>query len=297
LSKRPQGERAGEFVQRWRSSFRHPDQKTQILKDYNCGFRTASEWYRLLKNSTPTLPHKKQAVINDLHAPFHDKQAVKVCFAVIKAIQPQEIDIAGDLLDFYQLSKFDKNPIQIGTIQEHINIGRDLLVELRDANPDADIYFHVGNHCDRLRRYLWSIAKELAGLDCLDLKELLDLAKLKIKLVDYEEGRVVNGIFSVSHGSIASIHSAFTAKRTFEKQGGNGIVGHSHRGGSFYKTDKFGTHGYWENFCLCELEPDYIKHPNWQHGFTIVNYIGDRFFVEQIPIVKGKCVYGGKLYE
>ena len=297
LDKRPQGDKAQEFVRRWTDSFRHPEQKLQILSDFNCGLRTASRWYGQLKASPLALTRKVQVVINDLHVPYHDPQAVKVMLSVINDVKPHEIDIAGDLLDFYQMSKFDKNPLLIPKLQENLNTGRELLKGLRETCPGADIYYELGNHEDRLRRYLWSIAKELSSLECLEIDNLLGLKSLKIKMIEYEEGRIVNGVFSVSHGSIASIHSGFTAKRTFEKQGGNGIVGHSHRGGSFYKTDKFGTHGYWENFCLCNLEPDYVKHPNWQQGFSIINYIGDRFFVEQIPIVKGKCVYGGKLYE
>ena len=83
----------------------------------------------------------------------------------------------------------------------------------------------------------------------------------------------------------------------YEKHGGCGITGHCHRGGSFLKTDRFGVWGWWEGFCLCHLNPDWIKNPNWQQGITLVHFIGKRFWVEAIPIIDHELMYGGKIYK
>jgi len=94
-----------------------------------------------------------------------------------------------------------------------------------------------------------------------------------------------------------SIHPAYTAKRHYERSGGFGMCNHTDRGGSFYMRDRVGMWGWWENFCTCTLDPDWIKNPNWQQGFTLVHFVGRRFWVEQIPIVGHSLMYGGKVYK
>ena len=153
-----------------------------------------------------------------------------------------------------------------------------------------------GNHEIRLLKYLWSSSPALASLRCLTIPELFRLDDYRIDYLPYEQGLMVNDIFLILHGDIASIHSGYTAKRMYEKHGGCGISGHCHRGGSFYKRDRFGTWGWWENFCLCHLNPDYVKNPNWVQGFSLVHFQGHRFWVEQIPIIDHSLMYGGRVY-
>jgi hypothetical protein len=42
----------------------------------------------------------------------------------------------------------------------------------------------------------------------------------------------------------------------------------------------------YENGCACGLNPAYVKDPNWQNGFSIVNYSEDVLGVEQV-LVRG----------
>lgn len=237
------------------------------------------------------------AVLNDPHNPYEDKKALSLVEGFLVELQPDYLVYNGDANDFYLISKFDKNPDRIPHMQGDINSTKAMFRRHRRALPNTRMIFEEGNHEDRLRRFLWSKVAVMASLDCLTIPELFDLKEYEIEYVPYECGVKVNDVFLVIHSNIASVHSSYTAKRLFEKHGGCGICGHTHRGGSFYKTDRFGIWGWWENFCLCDLHPDYMKHPNWQHGFSLVHFKGDRFWVEQIPIVNYKFIYGGKLYE
>ena len=54
-----------------------------------------------------------------------------------------------------------------------------------------------------------------------------------------------------------------------------------------------------ENGCLCRLDPDYMEDPDWQQGFTIayVDRENQRFHLEQLPIINGRIVHAGEVYE
>jgi UDP-2,3-diacylglucosamine pyrophosphatase LpxH len=98
-------------------------------------------------------PNQKIVQINDLHIPFHDKKALEVFNLFLKDFKPDQLVIAGDLLDFYQLSSFDKDPMRRFTIQDEIDVCYEVLKEFKELCPN--IHFIKGNHEDRLRRFLW----------------------------------------------------------------------------------------------------------------------------------------------
>lgn len=234
--------------------------------------------------------------LGDPHVPYEDKVVMPLVEQFLSDLKPDYLFYVGDSQDFYPLSKFDKNPGRMTNLQADLDQTARMFARHRKAVPNARMIHIDGNHEDRLRRFLWSIVPELANLRCLELDKLLSFEENEISHVGYEEGLLVNGIFLAIHGNISSIHSGYTAKRMYEKHGGCGVCGHCHRGGSFYKRDRFGIWGWWENFCLCDLDPDYIQNPNWMHGFSVVHFKKKRFWVEQVPIIDGKFIYGGKLY-
>jgi predicted phosphodiesterase len=236
------------------------------------------------------------AAVNDMHYPDVDLRAVNTSNALITLTKPEVIVILGDLHDFYSLSDFDKSPSRLDKLQEELDEASLYLQVLRTNNPDARIIFLEGNHEDRLRRYLWSQAKPLATLRCMDIKSLFSLKDYEVESIPYEEGLLINSTFLFLHGDLVRAHSSYTAHAMMDKHSGNGMIGHTHRGGSFYKVTRSGYQGWWENWCLCDLNPDYTKYPNWQQGMSLVQFAGNhQFFVEQIPIIEGQAIYGGKL--
>jgi len=250
------------------------------------------------KKRLKTAPDRMQtvAVVGDDHNPYHDRKTVAAVNVFLGELQPEYLVKNGDVTDFYQISKFDKSPERIDKLQDDIDSTTAMLHTQRDLLPNAVIILIEGNHEDRWRRFLWSKAVEIASLRCLQLEKLLRLDEYEISHVSYEDGLMINDIFLVIHGDISSVHSGYTAKRMFEKHGGCGVTNHCHKGGSFYKRDRFGIWGWWENFCLCNLNPDWIKNPNWMQGLSLVHFKGKRFWVEQIPIIDHAFMYGGKLY-
>jgi len=247
-----------------------------------------------------TLPNGMETgvIIGDTHYPFEDKRTMKLINRFLVETQPDFLIYNGDLSDFYQLSVFAKDPARIPDLQKDINKVRGMFEYHKLMLPHTKRILIQGTHEYRFQKFLWSRAAELAGLDCMTVHELYGLDDYGIQDIPFEQGLLINDIFLVLHGDIASVHSGYTAKRQYEKNGGCGMCNHTHRGGSFYKTDRFGTWGWWENFCLCSLDPDWIKNPNWQQGFSLVHFTGHkRFWVEQVPIIGHKFLYRGELYE
>lgn len=233
---------------------------------------------------------------NDTQNPYQDKSVLALVEQFMGELQPDYVFANGDVNDFYPLSKFDKNPERLTNLQGDLDNTSGMFTRQRALVANARMVELDGNHEDRLRRYLWSRDPALSSLRCLELNKLLGLDENEISHSGYEEGILINGVFLIIHGNICSVHSSYTAKRMYEKHGGCGIGGHTHRGGSYYKKDRFGTWGWWENFCLCDLDPDYIQNPNWQHGFSLIHFKKKRFYVEQVPIIDGKFIYGGRIY-
>lgn len=237
------------------------------------------------------------AILNDAQVPYHDPVTFSLVYKFLGKIQPAYIILNGDWFDFYQLSRFCRDPIRKINLQSDINICKETLKSLRQVCPNSTTIWVLGNHEDRLRKYLWESAEELAFLDNLSFDELFGLKELDIKIASYDKGILINNVFMVHHGDVVRKHSGWTAKAMFEKRGGNGICGHSHRGGNYRKRDTFNEYGWWENYCLCSLDPEYVDTPDWQQGFSLVHWLGNRFMVEPMGIVKHAFIYGGEIWK
>ncbi len=232
-------------------------------------------------------------VSNDWQVPFHDETALELFLNFCQKEQPDWIDLAGDIHDFYQISRFDKNPNRRYSLQDDIDVLDELLCRLRAQNPNATIYYELGNHEHRLRKFLWSSKGEkLASLRCLKVENLLNLSKYNITPI--EKWRQQGDLY-IMHGTVLSKHAGYSAKLHFEKYGVTMIHGHSHRDGKFTRRTLEGHKAVWENYCLCKLDNvEYDPFPNWTQGWSKITMVGDRPYVEQIPIIAGEYIYGGK---
>jgi len=238
---------------------------------------------------------KKNLIINDLHIPFQDKVAVELVLDFTAKKKPHRVIIDGDGIDFYELSRFDKNPNRKTNLQWEIDEMRGFLIRLRNILPKAEIVYIEGNHEARLRKYLWRKGAEIASLRCLDFKELLGLKSLNINY--YEEGYWLGKLY-IYHGTLIRKDSGATAKAEFMKNGCSGISGHCHRDGKFGVRNQGGLFGWWENGCLCDLNPEYIEGiANWVQGFTMVTQVKGKEFVWPIAIINGTCAFGGHIYK
>ena len=231
-------------------------------------------------------------VMNDLQIPFQDKKVLEAVVTFSLFIKPDGLILNGDVVDCYSLSDFDKNPATEATLNREIRESADLMSKLE---PIPIKWWLGGNHEDRLRRVLWQNPK-FAAIEKLDFPKLFDLETYGFKWKPYG-GIIKLGSLIVTHGSMVLKHSGWTAREHFMKYGSSVLIGHTHRLGTYYRTNAKGVHAAWENGCLCKLTPEYAQAVDWQQGFSVIHLDGNMFSVQQIPIVNRKFFfYGGERY-
>lgn len=227
--------------------------------------------------------------LSDLHIPYHDPHAWQLALNIVAAVKPTGINLLGDMADFYRLSVYDKDPkrFEDGGLQEELDQWYRMARELQRAAPEGCRYrYIIGNHEDRLRRYL-NRNPELYGLRALEIPSLFRLAELGIEYCDGEI-EIVPGYLVGKHGDVVRRDSAYSAKGELEKEryAISTITGHTHRLGTHYVRTRRGVVKAHENGCLCLLDPEYVKLPNWQQGITMATHWGGELFhVEDIPFL------------
>ena len=244
---------------------------------------------------------KTWVILNDIQIPFEDKRVLNLVLSFVKDLRPDGVVLNGDIVDCYSVSDFDKNPLSGATLAKEIRGAERLMSSLSGIKEKIWL---GGNHEDRLRRHVWKNPKLIGDLDAdsrerlvaaLDFPEVFSLSSHGFSWRPY--GATFNlGKLLVTHGSLVSKHSGQTARAHLDKYGTSVLIGHTHRGGVYFKRDLKGVHAAYENFCLCRLDPEYVQNPNWQQGFAVV-HVDEKtgfFNVQSIPILPGnQFFYGG----
>lgn len=159
-------------------------------------------------------------VASDIHIPFQDDKAVRAFCSYCEEKKPECIVLNGDILDFFRLSRFTKgegrNPM------EEINLCKKLLETLRELCPQSKIYYIIGNHENRLEKYILNNAPEIA---CVveDIFTILGTSEFNI------EGCAslrVNKSLLFKHGTLLGSKSGLSAIKELEKAYMSGCSGH-----------------------------------------------------------------------
>ena len=242
--------------------------------------------------------YTKIACLSDEHLPFIDKKADELVKLFLKDLKPDKIIFLGDFIDLWQISKFDRSVYRQNTLQDDIQNAHEYLREFRDLFPKQEIIYLFGNHEERISKYTFRVAPELEGLIYLD--KMLKLKELKIKHYKKQTDVHREGDLLFTHGTVVSQDSGMTCRRMLKKYGMSIIHGHTHRLGSHFKTDYYGMRGAWENGSLCDstlAEEWRMGIADWQMGFSVVTILGNRFHVQQVPIIRNKIFFGDTLYK
>lgn len=222
---------------------------------------------------------------SDIHIPFQDNDAVESFIKYCKEKKPEVIVLNGDVLDMFMLSKFTKgegrNPL------EEVTMCRELLASVRNACPNAEIYYVIGNHENRLEKYVLTKAPELASL----IEDVFSIIKTEDFKIRGCASLTINDNFVCKHGTLLGNKSGLSAIKEMENAYMSGATGHTHRLCK-YIARKSGRKFVWiETGCLCDLNPEYMVNPNWQAGFAeLIFKDGKLYHSRVIEIEKGKIL-------
>lgn len=216
----------------------------------------------------------KFVYISDVHVPYFDTEMLREALNLLK--KEKNVDtviLGGDLIDFYKISSYSKNPLNHTTFADEVAGVKAFLYDIRKIFKKADIYYLEGNHENRLGRYLSLKAPELIGFEPLKFETLFDLAKYDITFIrDTEVLQIEDWVFRHGHElGMGSSIPGNNARKGVAFYGANYIQGHVHKANvlhiSTLNSDFIGI----ESPHLAEQSPNYVKgYAQWQQGYTVV---------------------------
>ena len=232
--------------------------------------------------------------LNDAHIPFEDERAIECAINFCKRLQP-DIIITDEWMDFYELSRFLKNPVLATGYT--LNDARLKTIEyfnrIKKSCPNARRIHLNANHSKRLQKYLFKNARELCGLPEFEMNTFMKFKELGIEYMDYFTWQ---GVFLFKHGDRVHKFSAYTAKNELSEEGISGASGHTHRLGQHYSTKRGGKYTWIECGCLCKLNVEYMEGriANWQQGLGLVQFKENsrHFIAHALPITDYEIIWG-----
>lgn len=211
------------------------------------------------------------AVMADVHIPYQDVLAVETMLNYLDRIQPEYIVVLGDLIDFYQLSRYIKNP-KNKSISYEVKETKKFLTELRERYKSAKIHYLFGNHENRANNFLMQSAPQVYDLLENFLPKLMGVYDLGIEVHDrpFKIGKM-NFLHGHEKGS-GSYNPEYVTNVIFNYVYDHFCVGHFHRtqDKTFKRIDGSIFIGAAVGYLGGEME--YATLNKWNHGFCTLTF-------------------------
>ena len=236
---------------------------------------------------------KKALIISDVHLQFHDIDALSTCFDYAKKQKPDVVLINGDLLDFYDLSHFVRDPRKRDFAYE-LSLFKDFF-HIVQKTFNCKIVYKFGNHELRYERFLMQKAGELMGVDEFELSNIIKARAEGIDVVNHNQLIYANDLI-ILHGLVLGrgFFSPVNAARGLQLRAKvTALQGDCHKTSEHTETDLKGViKTTWSTGCLCGLQAEYAPYNSWNHGFAILELDGNKkdFQVHNKRIYKGKIL-------
>ncbi len=219
-------------------------------------------------------------ILSDIHVPYHSVEAVEAAVEFGRKLKPDVVLLNGDTLDFYQCSRYQKDPGK-RTLKEELATGKEMLVWLRKMFRKSRFIFKLGNHDERWDHFIWNRAAEMFDVENVQLHNMLEFEKLGIERVG--SNIIMCGKLAVLHGhefgksGIAA--PVNPARGAFLRTNHTVLIGHLHRPSSHAESDMFQSETMtWSTGCLCDRRPEYARINKWGWGFAHVEVDKDNQF-------------------
>jgi hypothetical protein len=274
-----------------------------------------------LYDSTAKFKNKTSVDIvvgSDFHSYFVDLFALDVFIETIKMVNPEIVILNGDVFDFPQISRHRQMPghFHLNLHQERQYGQKEILRRVREAAPNATIYYIIGNHEYRLVTYLADCAPRMAGLPELEFDTFLGIHEFEMSLVcqsnflaptakarandKRQNWLMLFDCYVATHGtSCAKFAADVEMNGSFRM---SGTSGHTHRP-QLLTSNSLGTGAIsWMSTPMLAgfaVGRDYVSTPSsWNMGFGVVSINPQKRLVSQQLVVvhENWASFGGKTW-
>jgi predicted phosphodiesterase len=249
---------------------------------------------------------KKMVVASDFHDIEVDLFVLSVFIDTCRVEQPDVIVLNGDVLDLYEFSHFDRDPRKIN-MKLRMDFVREFIFKpLREACPNAQIDFIIGNHELRILKHMASRTENMAALmDFMgvDLATMFGLPKFEINLVSkgntaaFQAKEIKDEMaknFKLYWNCLVCNHTGY------ESFGVTTISGHTHRAELKSEVHLIkGPINMLTTGCMCKLDSDYTSSKtNWQNSFAIayVDSINEKVQLNHVMFTEPFINVNGRFY-
>lgn len=242
-------------------------------------------------------------LIPDCHTPYHHAAAWSCMLDVCEKWRPDGIVQVGDFQSLDSVSSHAKDPRKVLKLADEI-AGSNLAMDELDAAlkrggvARGNRWMLEGNHETRLDRYALGLAPELRPF--IDWRDMLHLDRRGWKTLPYKESLHIGKLRITHDVGRAGVNAA---RQSLLDMGNNVVFGHTHRGQVVYQGQLDGerhvaaTIGWLGDHNAIDYRHRDMVKRDWQHGFGVAYFLASgEFWLNFVPIVRGRCVIDGDLY-
>lgn len=242
-------------------------------------------------------------VLSDIHVPYHDKSALETAVKECKRHKCDVVLLNGDTIDFYGISRFEKDP-ERRTATEEIRDAVQLMRWIQSVFPKARLIWKNGNHDERWEKYCWANAPVLWSLKQCRLDGVLgyeyaDQTGNEATKLDRYGWEYVTDKRPIMAGRLPILHGhelpgggspVNPARGAYMRTAHTVLIGHLHRSSQHTEPNMFHEEvACFSTGALCGMYPAYARVNKWNSGFALVDVAADgEFDVRNLRIADGK---------
>jgi predicted phosphodiesterase len=220
----------------------------------------------------------KCGIIGDLHIPYHDTATIRDWVSDCKKMGVSTLLLNGDILDCFMVSSHYREPNK-PRMKEELEKGRQFLEYLRSSFPKTRIVYRMGNHDDRLRRYLAERAPEIFDIEDVHLPALLRFEQFGVECVQDKRVVMVGKLPTIHGHEYQGGGGVMPARWLYLRTGESALTSHFHQQTYYtFRTITGKEVGMWSLGCACFLSPAYRPLNQWGHGWCVVEIGQDQSY-------------------
>lgn len=262
-------------------------------------FKLPDTWANERKVFTLPVGCNNIGLVADAQVPFQDNKAIEACYEYLKDKKINTLFINGDWIDWYGLSRFEKDPRRRDFNHEYHCVLQSL-EHMRYNFPTQTIYYNLdANHEYRYGKYMSIKARELLSLELPEytLGSLLRLQDL-FNIIPLEgNSHCMMGELPVLHGHtifVGQTSPVSTARTVFMKLDHSAVVSHCHQVNEYTKVGPLDGKliTCWTTGMLADTHCEYNPHSNnYSQGFSHITTERDgHYHMNNKRIYKGKVL-------